>query len=185
MRIAIDIDEVLADLFRDFLSYYNDLEGTSFRWEDFGEYDWWISFGISKDDLFSLFDDYMLSHPSIATVDGAKAGIKYLKDKNHELVVVTSRPKHLEKPTLDWLNVHFGDSFDKVVFGGSYSSKSFSKGDVCVEEGCEFLIEDQIRYAEDSAKKGVNVVLFNKPWNQRKVSGITRVNDWAEICNIF
>lgn len=58
-----------------------------------------------------------------------------------------------------------------------------SKSEICGELGISIFIEDNSSYALDCAKKGIKVLLLDKPWNKNyeKHPNIIKVNSWEEI----
>jgi uncharacterized HAD superfamily protein len=61
--------------------------------------------------------------------------------------------------------------------------KGKSKGEICAEIGADYMIEDGPEYALDVASKGINVLLYDAPWNRKHVfpDNVKRIYSWSEI----
>ncbi len=56
------------------------------------------------------------------------------------------------------------------------------KAIVCSDCKVDLIVEDSLTHAIECAKRGIKVILFDKPWNQASLAeNITRVKDWNEI----
>ena len=67
------------------------------------------------------------------------------------------------------------------------NTKGKTKGELCKDLNVDLMIEDDPKYAEDCALKGINVLLLDKPWNQNCIEheNIIRVKNWKEILERF
>ncbi|MBR9706919.1 MAG: hypothetical protein GOV15_00605 [Candidatus Diapherotrites archaeon] len=118
---------------------------------------------------------------------GAIQAIKEL-NKKHELVIVTSRRPHMQRMTLKWLDKYFPGQFKQIYFTttnlhGPRDKKQ--KAEKCVKAHIPLLIDDSLSYAKHCAEKGINVLLYTQPWNQKPgeqlPKKITRVKNWKGI----
>ena len=185
MIIAIDVDEVLADLLSQFIKYHNNLYGTDLHRDEFTSYSWWEIIGdgytIDKEKILDFFKspDVDLIRP----VAGAQDGVRELK-KMHDLVVVTSRHFSLSVLTEHWLKKYFPDCFSKYYYTKStVNHNTITKFDACREAGAQLLIDDQFSFADEVADHNIKVLLFDQPWNRAypQHKFITRVASWPDI----
>lgn len=191
MRIGIDIDDTLADLVTSFTEFHNEAYGTSLEKADFITYaTWQIVGGTHEDDLrkFAEFDETPYAK-NMKPMDGARVAIDVLS-KTHELFIITARPDSFVKETHFWLQKHFTEKFKGIHFAQDYKTASIArqnKADIVTQLGVQIFIDDNMRYAEECAKTGTKVLLFNQPWNQTPdlAPGITRVHSWEEILRII
>lgn len=58
MIIAIDVDEVLATLLNPVIDYHNDMYNTSLTREKFQSYNWWETWGGTKEEAIAKFYDF-------------------------------------------------------------------------------------------------------------------------------
>jgi len=188
MLIAIDIDEVLADTLNHFIFLYNQKFKTSFKRDDFYTFDWCEVLGLTKEEFKKVFTQIVGQgfFSELATITGAKEGVKKLQ-KKHKLVVVTGRPKIVSATTSAWLDKHFPDVFSKVYFTSEVllGSNIKDKDEICQEIGANLIIEDDLDTAKDCVKNDILALLFDKPWNRklRASSYIKRVYSWEDILN--
>jgi uncharacterized HAD superfamily protein len=188
MLIAIDIDEVLADTLNHFIFLYNQKFKTSFKRDDFYTFNWWEVLGLTKEEFKKVFTQIVGQgfFSELATIAGAKEGVKRLQ-KKHELAVVTSRPRIVSAATKAWLDKHFPDVFSKVYFTREVilGPNIKDKDEICQEIGADLIIEDEFEFAEDCAQENILVLLFDNPWNREfKIpSYMTRVYSWENILN--
>lgn len=187
--IAIDIDEVLADTLPSFLVYYNQKHSTNFKKPDFLTYDWWETFGISKEEAINDFYDFMFSSHSIEIppIKGSQKALDFLKNK-FRLISITNRPYDFKDHTLAWLKINFQNVLDNVYFGNIHSKNGkphITKLEIMKNMKVDYLIEDQVKIALECANHGIKVFLFSAPWNinQEIPSGlpIIKVSSWDEI----
>jgi uncharacterized HAD superfamily protein len=185
MKIAIDLDEVMACLLESVNDYYNKKNKTNFKVKDFYTYDWWSVWNISQEEAIEEFFIFMKSNLSkqIKPVKDAIESINILKDK-FEIIVITARQEEFKEQTEEWIKKHFPGLEQSVYFTNVYSRsfKPSKKSDVALKLGVNTIIEDQVVHAYDCANKGIKVILLDSPWNQ-DVSGknIERVYSWDEI----
>jgi len=186
MRIAIDMDEVLADLIVNVIDQYNKVKSSLFKKEDFTTMIWWNVFDCSKEQAWDFCNDFMLNHSmKVKPVIGAQQGVAHLKE-GHKLFVVTSRKFEWEDVTNKWLHKYFESMFEEVHFTNlTADGHKIKKSDVSKKLGVDLLIEDQLQFANDCAENGIRVLLLDNPWNQGELHpNITRVFSWEEIVEV-
>ena len=170
-RIAIDMDEVLADFIPKHLSLYNkkfneditveDLEGIKLR-------------ELRPDQAKEIHS--FITEPTffrdLGVMKDSQEVIKELSE-HYEIFITTAA---MEFPTsftakYEWLNEHF-DFLDDMnfVFCGD---KSIINAD--------YLIDDNVRHFKRFVGEGI---LFTSPHNINE-TGYTRVNNWLEVREYF
>jgi uncharacterized HAD superfamily protein len=187
MKVAVDIDNVLADFAPHLMRFHNKNYGTHFNYENQDEYDLTLYWACSEEEtlkrIYAFYDSQEFEN--IEPVSGAVDAIIQLKNK-HELFVITARPYYIEDKTLRWINTYFPNSFKQVVHTNLVSeegSKHKKKSEVCKELHTQIIIEDCIDYALDCLSAGVTAYLLERPWNKEKVlqKDIKRASTWKEI----
>ena len=181
MKIGIDIDEVVADFYGTFLSYYNLRYNKKVCFEDLLEYKANI-FGEDREKIDNIFNEFFKSDDfdKIELKEGAFEGISFLDD-NFDIVFVTARCCSLKHKTFNFFNKFFpGRNFDIVFIGDD--SFNMDKFNICKSLECDLIIEDKGETCLDFAKKGAISILLDKPWNQGiEHSNIYRCFSWSEI----
>lgn len=191
MKIAIDVDEVLAEYQNGFIEFHNKYYGTNLKRHHFAKsYKLEDAWGGTEDEAidkvyhFYQTKDFKKMEP----VPGAIEAVRKLAQK-HDLFVVTSRQNFASPVTLEWLDKHFPDTFSGILFANHFAKEGApkDKSEICKEIGAELLIDDSLTYAKDCAKKGIKVKLFDRPWNQTEnlPKNIQRVFSWQEILKII
>ncbi|MCF7799309.1 hypothetical protein K9M74_05385 [Candidatus Woesearchaeota archaeon] len=188
MKIGFDLDGVLAEFTESYLQYYNDKHGTEHTSEEFEHTHFSKHLQMTHTEVERSIAHFFQSPfaKAILPVKGAQDVLHKLVNQ-HELHVITSRPKEVSKITLDWLNDFFPDMFTSIHFSGDWVLQPDShrkKADFCLDLGIDILIEDYLPYAEECASCVKHIVfLFDRPWNHDPItkSNVVRVKSWIEI----
>jgi uncharacterized HAD superfamily protein len=123
----------------------------------------------------------------IAPMPGSLKSIRLLKERGHDLYVVTGRSLRDVAQTERWLNHHLPGVFSGVEYGHFFTLDATlaprKKSDICRDLSIELLIDDNLPTALEAAAEGLDVFLFDQPWNRDAVlsRGVTRVRSWNEI----
>lgn len=188
MKIGFDCDDVLLDFRKGLHDYHNNVYGTNFErdeyYTDLAKM-WDCSEEESKRRVFEFYDTD--KHWNTPPVLGAPEAIKHLK-KYNDLFVITSRPEEIKKKTNEWIDTYFPKMFNDVCFTNQYYGGGAirSKGEIGKELGLDYFVDDMIHHANDVARQGIPVLLFDGPWNREKLDpGIQRVHSWDEIVQIL
>lgn len=186
MKIAIDIDDVLGRTFQEVVDYYNRRFGGNANVRFMKDTNMRTLLGISKEDFQKFLDEFYGKRilEGMLPVEDCQRVVELL-DQEHELNIITSRSLGIEDQTLNWLNKHFSDKFSEVHHSGNhyFVQDRPTKAELCKQLGINVLIEDDLRYAEESAFRGTKVLLMNAPWNQKEDlhENIIRVKDWNHV----
>jgi len=191
MKIAIDVDDVLADFNNHFAQFINTHFGYSVSSQEFFSFRYEESLGCTTKKAYEMVDTFFASpdFAEIAPLIGAVEGVEELK-KHHELIVITARQERIAQETLDFLTRHFGVFYSEVVFTGQSREPESrkTKAQACKERGVDYLIEDHFDYAKQCADLGIKVLMIDVPWNQHAKElppEIRRVTGWQEIVAIL
>lgn len=188
MKIGIDIDDVIVEFARVYLIKYTEKYGKEFDFENLFSFNLWEPLKISKEEDFSLADEYYDSSDfeNIPLLEKAKESILELS-KYHELIFITSRPLKIKEKTLSYLNKHFSGINHNIFFTNDiFKNQIKSKVEVRIQENVDFMIEDNKDYALSCANNGINIILFDKPWNKNiEHENIRRVDNWKEAMIIL
>ncbi len=185
MKIAIDIDEVLARGLATYLNYFNETYGTSFSEADFGpEKKFWDVLGVTEEDVAGVEAHYRASKHSKdwLLVPGAQQAIAQLA-RRHELVIISNRQPAGHEPTRTWLTKNFGTAFSEVYFTEAerVGDKRPTKAEICIRIGVDVLVEDELPEVAACTEHGITVVLFDTVSNQGfEHKDVVRVHNWSE-----
>tara|TARA_Y100000310_G_scaffold276679_1_gene294029 strand:+ start:6058 stop:6630 length:573 start_codon:yes stop_codon:yes gene_type:complete len=188
MRIACDMDDVLAGLVDPFLVFYNREHETCFGREDIITYDFWEHIGCTKEEAVERMNQFYTTPAfrRLPVIEGAVEGVSALSD--FELYIVTARPKSIEGATKEWVDEHFPERFSEIRFANTWTDPSEKRGKsgLCKSLGAELIVEDCLAYAVECAANGVRAVLLDRPWNQgTEPEGVVRVYSWREAVSVI
>lgn len=183
MLIGIDLDNVLADLAPALIKFHNNFFDASLEVNQIFSHNLWqVWGGTPEETIEKVYNFYKSDYfKNILPVNGSVEGVTDLA-RNHNLVVITSRPHFLADETKSWVYKHFTDKFSGIHLTNQFSlGESRKKSEICSELGVDVLIEDSLEFAMDCATK-TKVLLFDSPWNQKELpDGIIRVHSWKDI----
>lgn len=194
-RIAIDIDDVLAE-HTDFVRrYVNEKLGVALTYEDYriklNEYDYyfktiWESHSIDHSGLMEeIHDKYVRDQSFVTLIEGAKEAVDKLK-AGYDLYAVSSRPINQLEATLDWIQREFEGIFQDVTCLGNHHNhdKIYSKGGYCEKIGAKWLIDDNLRHCLSAVNHGAHAILFgNYGWQLESEvpESVVWLESWEEV----
>ena len=193
--IAIDIDDVIADSTESVRLLANKRTGSNLTKDHYripGEY-WgyyervWREHGLQdKVSFLNLDNDMAVDQLHVPLLAGAEFGVSVLLQKE-EVILMTSRDPSWELATERWIKHHFGNKCPKIYFAKNhkYSSEK-TKGELCLELGVNWLIDDNVEHCLSAVKVGVGAVLFGEyGWHQNKPNELVHCKDWPAVIEFF
>ncbi|MDE1764261.1 MAG: hypothetical protein KGI27_14310 [Thaumarchaeota archaeon] len=155
MRIALDVDGVLADVIDAWLSYNNKVRTTISK-SDISEWDFWKKYNINKFDFYKELSECWKSWKTILPTENNISRASRELSKMGTVDIVTAREDSTHDDVKNWLKMH------DVAF----------KNYVGVVEGTEkakldydVFIDDSPINAETMLAREKSVILYNQPWN--------------------
>ncbi|HXX05326.1 MAG TPA: hypothetical protein VEJ68_00725, partial [Candidatus Bathyarchaeia archaeon] len=155
LKIALDVDGVLADVIHAWLSYNNTFR-TIISKSDISEWDFWKKYNINK---FDFYEELSKCWKSWETIPPTERDISYASrelSKIGSVDIVTARDDSTHDAVKNWLKMH------NVIF----------KNYVGVIEGTEkakldydVFIDDSPINAEHMLARGKSVIIYEQPWN--------------------
>ena len=180
-RLGIDLDGVVADYHSYLINDINrsNINGKTFTLEDWTDYSFSKAFKYPKDlqnivDKHSLGGEFIYVEP----IEGAIDAIKELDIKN-SIHIITGRTGKAKESSIAWLE-KYNIPYDSITF-------TLNKARAAYILNCDLMIEDDAKQSMSIADAGIEVLLFNKPWNRQleNIPLIIRVNNWKEIVDIL
>ncbi|MFA5779555.1 MAG: hypothetical protein WC947_05425 [Elusimicrobiota bacterium] len=182
MNIGTDLDGVIADSDPVYRFFIKKFLGRELKREDVTSFFYEDCLGISVEEMNRVWDFFNEEKgwEKIEPVAGAIECLNKFASKN-KIFVVSSRPVFLEKVTKDWLD-KYKVNYDKLIL-----TDGQPKLNVIKNLNITHFIEDRLDYAQDMAKAGIKVLLFDYPWNQHseKQLNLFRVENWGDINEFF
>ena len=187
--IGVDIDEVLLDLVTPLTEFHNERYGTTFSRKDFKTYNLGDTWLCSKEEAYGKIYEFFHS-PYFEQIKPFRKSQKVVDflSKNNELIIITSRPDYIQNKTEKWIERNYPNNFSRMHFTHEWSKNGNTrKKDICLSEGVNVLIEDNLDKALGCASTSIDVLLFDCPWNQKQdlPKEITRIYNWGEILDIL
>lgn len=179
--IAFDFDDVICDITLAFLKFNQDYYGASIDFKKLGE-TFYESLGISsheEDNRWNIFfknNQYAYPCPDKNIVDY----LLELKQK-YNLILVTARKKIWQFQLKNWLNKYMKNIFDQIIFLDSSENQGKSKAQICMDNNCLLLIDDDPKHIDVCLKSKFKSILYNQPWNKNYKKNIIRINSILEI----
>ncbi|MCK5149793.1 hypothetical protein KAJ87_02615 [Candidatus Pacearchaeota archaeon] len=185
MRIGLDLDDVLANGTEKFIEFHNRKHKTNLNFHNLFTYALSEILGIPEELAIKRVIEFDKSNFSkeISPLDGAKEIVKKLNE-NHDLVVITARPKKIEFTTTEWIKKNFPEIKSVFFISKDYFNKLKSKAEICLENSIDILIEDNLAHAFECSRNNIPVLLFDYPWNQVNEGlpeNIQRIKSWKEV----
>ncbi|MDA3815094.1 MAG: hypothetical protein PF549_01875 [Patescibacteria group bacterium] len=192
MKIAIDIDDVLADFSSSFIKFQKERYNLDLNLLKDRLYrkDWIIDSGLSLQEGHKRVIEFVESDgtKNLKVVKGSREAMNKMKDK-FKLIALTGRPASVSILTEEWLNKNFQNTFSSFLSTDAhmFSGSGYNKGEICIENGISLLIDDLPQYCLECVSVDVPTILFNQPHNQyfneKEYPSITRINSWEEVAN--
>lgn len=189
MKIAVDIDEVVAEYLDGYLKFLEARHNIVLQREDFFSYDFWEVIGYSKQTDIDRVDQYYKTKyfDEMQPSEDAVKSLKKLVQK-HQIYFITARPSEWKQKTEIWLSKYFKGMDYKVIYLALAHKKNHEgKGAICRAHDINIIFEDRFDYAQDCAEKDIKVILFDKPWNKdfKVEKNIYRVKNWPQALSVF
>ncbi|MDE6273991.1 MAG: hypothetical protein K2L87_02975, partial [Clostridiales bacterium] len=110
---------------------------------------------------------------------GAKATIQKWKSAGHEITILTARSK-------EWFTDPVGRSRAQLDKSGIVYDEIvacvWEKGEYCVSQGIDILIEDNFEICKKAQDLGINTIMFVDRHNREHADEIKYAcSDWAQV----
>lgn len=187
MKIGLDFDDVIVDFFNSLLKWHNKNYNRNDKREQFKFFDWGPTWGTKIEDTIKRVNEFHDLHKvsEVLPLEDSINSLNQLSQEN-ELIIITGRPLKYTSRVEEWLLHHFGKKLKVIHAGEFHKGQAATKAEICLELKIPILFEDAPETAINCAKKGINVILFDQPWNQNvEHKLITRVKNWKEAMQAF
>jgi uncharacterized HAD superfamily protein len=179
MRIAVDLDGVLADTMVTFCQILNEHRSTPLAVESFVRWRAWEIAGITKDEFFRTLDEAWFSWEAIPpTEEDLAAKVERLTEFG-KVDIVTGRSPATVPYANSWLRKH-QIPFDSFVrTRNSTSGKLDLNYDMYIDDSAELM-------ALLASRLHGSGILYLRPWNRNaaEMPRIFRVERWNQIPSV-
>jgi uncharacterized HAD superfamily protein len=175
LRIAVDLDGVLADTMVAFCRILNKRHSTQFTVDSFVQWKAWQIAHIPEDEFFETLDEAWFEWESIPPVSN---DIEKEVGRIHRfgrVDVVTGRSQRTVEAALAWLQKQ-NVPYDRFVRTANTIAKARLRYDVFVDDSPELMT----MIASSFNRFGI---LYTQPWNRkaRELGRTFRVKSWKEV----
>jgi len=187
MNIGIDFDDVITEFTETLMNYYHKKHGKKVTLDQILIWDWRIYWEIPKQEAIKRVDDFHESH-KVTELPPLKDAISSLNEiiKNNKVFIITGRPTRFKNKVEEWLKHHLKKKLEIIHAGEFHKGQAATKAEICKELNIPIMIEDTGETALDCTKEGIQIILFNKPWNKNfKHHNILRVENWNEALKMI
>jgi uncharacterized HAD superfamily protein len=180
LRIAVDVDGVLADTMVSVCKILNERRSTQFSVESFDQWNAWMIAGITRDEFFRTLDEAWFSWQRIPpTEEDLSKKVERLKDFG-KIDIVTGRSPITVPYAKLWME-RYDITFDSfVVTKDSTKGKARLNYDLYIDDNAELmtLLSSRLHGAG---------ILYQQPWNRKAapMPRIFRVRRWDEIPTVI
>ena len=170
LKIALDVDGVLADVIMSWLNYNNSIRPKLTK-HQITNWEFWKEFQINPFDFYVELSLCWKNWISIPTTEKNLSSItKSLSDVG-QVDIVTARERSTDSFVKSWLD-HHEISYDNYV--------SVIDGPMKADLDYDVFIDDSPLNAEKFLKNNKNVILYSQPWNQH-----VSENQIYRVSNLF
>lgn len=196
-KFVIDADDTLFRTAEGFTRFSNEHFGTQLTADDYSE-DWEAMWQVSREVVDERAEVYheqgvVSSYPPM---EGAHFVLHALRRRGHRFAVATSRERELRNETRLAVARHYmglialNDIRHAGIWDGNYDSTAChkTKGDLFVEMGADYVIDDHPKHCIAAAERGIGAFLFGDyAWNRdvEVPESVIRVASWGEILEFF
>ena len=171
MKIALDVDGVLADVIQSWLNHNNSIR-QEIQKHEITDWDFWEKFEIDRYDFYSELNSCWKNWSTIPPTEKNLSSVtKNLSDVG-QVDIVTARERSTDSFVKNWLEYH-NVSYDNYV--------SVIDGPMKADLDYDVFIDDSPLNALKFLKNKKTVILYSQPWNQHIVeNNIYRISNLSE-----
>ncbi|KER06093.1 putative nucleotidase YqfW protein [Marine Group I thaumarchaeote SCGC AAA799-E16] len=171
MKIALDVDGVLADVIQSWLNYSNSIR-QKIQKHEITDWNFWKKFEINRYDFYSELSSCWKNWTSIPPTEENLALVTKNLSDIAQVDIVTARERSTDSFVKKWLE-HYNISYDNYV--------SVIDGPMKADLDYDVFIDDSPLNAFKFLKNKKNVILYSQPWNQHIVEkNVHRISNLSE-----
>jgi 5'(3')-deoxyribonucleotidase len=175
LRVAVDVDGVLAETMEAWIKTFNKLHGTRFKLKDIDSWASWIKFGISKDEFYRILDGTWDNWIDIPPTEPDLASKVQRAERYGVLDIVTGRSQRTVPAVKQWLK-NQGIKYNRFVRVLGWRYKIALGYDVYIDDAPEMM-------PMISRALSVSGILYQRPWNMDvpDLPRVFKVQAWSQI----
>ena len=171
MKIALDVDGVLADVIESWLIYSNKIRARISK-DDITNWDFWKKFKINRYDFYEELTSCWKNWNSIPPTEDNLSVVTQNLSNFGQVDIVTAREISTDSFVKNWLKLH-DVTYQNYV--------SVVDGPMKADLDYDVFIDDSPLNAIKFLKRKKNVFLYSQPWNQHiSDQNIQRISTLSE-----
>ena len=171
MKIALDVDGVLADVIQSWLNHNNSIRQQISK-NDITSWDFWKKFQINRYDFYHELSLCWKNWLSIPPTEKNLSSITKTLSGMGQLDIVTARESSTDSFVKDWLDYHH-ISYNNYV--------SVIDGPMKADLEYDVFIDDSPLNALKFYQNNKKIILYSQPWNQHiSENQIKRISNLSE-----
>jgi 5'(3')-deoxyribonucleotidase len=179
LRIAVDLDGVLAETMTRWCEKANEEFGTRLKLDDLDSWASWVKLGVSKDKFYRLLDEAWDDWERVPPTEPGIAEKVARVQAYGEVDIVTGRSRRTVEGARNWLS-HYKVPFGRFVRVPGVKDKIFLDYDVYIDDAPDLM-------HLISKNPVMHGILYERPWNRdlRDLRGVSRVKKWKEVPGVL
>lgn len=175
LRIAVDLDGVLAESMLVWCERANKEFGTTLKMEDLDTWSSWKKFAIAKDDFYRILDESWMDWEQVPPTEPRIASKVARIEKFGNIDVVTGRSRRTEQAAMSWVEYH-KIRYQHFVRVPGWRDKLVLNYDVYIDDAPDLM-------PLVSQSPGSWAILYDRPWNRSipNTPRVLRAKSWKEI----
>ena len=171
MKIALDVDGVLADVIISWLNYSNSIRPKITK-PQITNWEFWKEFQINPFDFYAELSLCWKNWMSIPATENNLSTITKSLSNIGQVDIVTARERSTDSFVKSWLDYH-NISYDNYI--------SVIDGPMKADLDYDVFIDDSPLNAQKFLKNNKKVILYSQPWNhQISENEIPRISNLSE-----
>lgn len=179
LKIAVDLDGVLAESMFVWCDRANEELGTQLKMEDIDSWSWWKKLPISKDDFYRILDESWDVWQAIPPTEPNIAEKVAQAERFGNLDIVTGRSKRTVEAARSWVdNQHIRyRNFVRVL---GWRDKIFLNYDVYIDDAPDLM-------PLISRSPNAWGILYERPWNRSVLDmpKVLKAKSWRQVPALF
>src|SRR3970040_1576575 len=179
MKIALDVDGVLADVIKSWLHYNNTRRRTITK-NEITEWNFWKKFDIKPGEFDNELSFCWKSWKKISPTENELSNTVYELANLGMVDIVTARAHSTDAYVKNWLKTQ-NITYHKYV--------SVEEGPQKAELDYDIYIDDSRINAEKIANSRKNILLYSQPWNlaicDSRIKRIEKLMDAVKIIKVY
>ena len=175
LKIAVDLDGVLAESMLVWCERANKELGTHLRMEDIDSWSWWKRTLVSKDDFYRILDESWDEWSAIPPTEPDIAAKVSRIEKFGDLDIVTGRSKRTVEAARSWVDSQ-KIPYRRFVRVLGWRDKIFLNYNVYIDDAPDLMP----LISQNPTAWGI---LYERPWNRsvEKMPKVLKAKSWLQI----